>query len=318
MPDAPTQPAEPLDRAVRSVYRAIWNREYVVDLAANGRCGSHRLAEQIAGALAKDGLLAPPMAEGLDYSALADACDDYLDAYRGDGPDERIGVAAARVRDAAGLPAAPAPPTDVIEEAAAILAARHSDRAWGDLSTHRQEYYRQDARALATAGHLAAPQPPDIPGPERDRLCQEAKELGLAEAYLDGAARKRRSGRRESCGPSTIGARDSDAHPVLQWAMLARVGVTEVLSTSDVAAPADDEAASTVRTLHVTATRDIPEGHTDQRVRYEYEGDSWEAWFIAFGKGENGEEAYLMRDNGERWVVMADNITQVDSAAGTP
>jgi uncharacterized protein YuzE len=80
------------------------------------------------------------------------------------------------------------------------------------------------------------------------------------------------------------------------------------------AAPADDEATTIMRTLHVTATRNIPDGHTDQRVRYEYEGESWEGWLISVGPGDFGEEAYVMRDNGERWVVKPDNITPIDNA----
>lgn len=73
--------------AARSVYRAIWNSDYDTDLTARGRTAAHQLAEDLAGAITRDGLLATPQ--------------------------------------------------------------------------------------------------PEIPGPERDRLCKEAKTLGLAEAYLE-------------------------------------------------------------------------------------------------------------------------------------
>lgn len=75
------------DAAARSVYRAIWNTDYDTDLTAKGRSAAHQLAEDLAGTLTRDGLLATPQ--------------------------------------------------------------------------------------------------PEISGPERDRLCKEAKTLGLAEAYLE-------------------------------------------------------------------------------------------------------------------------------------
>lgn len=68
-------------------------------------------------------------------------------------------------------------------------------------------------------------------------------------------------------------------------------------------------------THHVTATRDIPEGHTDQRVRYEYEGTSWEGWLIGTGTTYGVDEAYVMRDDGKRWVVMPKNITPIEAAS---
>ncbi len=153
--------------------------------------------------------------------------------------------------------------------------------------------------ATAAAGLLAAP----APGVSHEKMVDSAR---LAyEAWVDD------NGRIPEDWASYLTRMPDGA---VRWRKVARA-VLERAGASTSAALAGDEATPTMRTLHVTTTRDIPEGHTDQRVRYEWEGDSWEAWFIAFGKGENGQEAYLMRDNGERWVVMADNVTEIDSAA---
>jgi hypothetical protein len=71
-----------------------------------------------------------------------------------------------------------------------------------------------------------------------------------------------------------------------------------------------------VTTLHVTATRYVSDGHTDQRVRYEWEGDSWEGWLISYGIVDGVDEAYVMReDDGKAWVVLRENVTEIDSPA---
>lgn len=75
------------------------------------------------------------------------------------------------------------------------------------------------------------------------------------------------------------------------------------------------EPARTWTTHHVTATRDIPEGHTGQRVRYAYNGDSWDGWLIGTGREFGVDEAYVMCDDGTRWVVLPDNITPIEAAS---
>lgn len=101
----PNDPAEPLGRAAdaatelaaatRSVYRAIWNSDYDTDLVEKGRTAAHQLAEELAGALAKDGLLAAPaddeaaiermayaMWQGDIFDPVRHQLDDWRDAAR--------------------------------------------------------------------------------------------------------------------------------------------------------------------------------------------------------------------------------------------
>ncbi|HEX3778606.1 MAG TPA: hypothetical protein VHX38_02985 [Pseudonocardiaceae bacterium] len=75
------------------------------------------------------------------------------------------------------------------------------------------------------------------------------------------------------------------------------------------------EQPSKVTTLHVTATREVPDGHTHQRVRYEWEGDSWEGWLISYGTVDGVDEAYVLRDDGKPWVVLRENVTEIGASS---
>lgn len=97
------------------------------------------------------------------------------------------------------------------------------------------------ADGLAAAGLLAAPQQPEIPGPERDLLCKEAKELGLAAAYLERrgettwirAARVVRAVHNHLPGRAPIGLRE---------AKVLGEAIAVAFEDNGPAAPADDEA----------------------------------------------------------------------------
>lgn len=48
-----------------------------------------------------------------------------------------------------------------------------------------------------------------------------------------------------------------------------------------------------------------------KRVRYAYDGDAWDGWLVTLTAAKTGTQATVRRDNGEDWVVMARNITEI-------
>lgn len=65
----------------------------------------------------------------------------------------------------------------------------------------------------------------------------------------------------------------------------------------------------------VVMPQSASEGHTGKRVRYEYQGDTWDGWLVTVTPTANGTQATVKRDNGENWVVMARNCTPIASPA---
>lgn len=137
--------------------------------------------------------------------------------------------------DAAGLLVAPAAQPAPFTDLTARLAA--ADAGWGLASgdgPSNPDYIRFLAAQVDAFEDHASPAAPA----EQRRWTEGAPQPADNPAVQDGRGRVWVHDE----GPWWT-ARDSNAHPVLQWAMLARVGITEVPSISDVAAPADDEAA---------------------------------------------------------------------------
>lgn len=48
-----------------------------------------------------------------------------------------------------------------------------------------------------------------------------------------------------------------------------------------------------------------------KRVRYAYDGETWDGWLVTLTAAKTGTRATVRRDNGEDWVVMARNITEI-------
>lgn len=134
---------------------------------------------------------------------------------------------------AAGLLAAPAAQPAPFTDLTARLAA--ADAGWGLASgdgPSNPDYIRFLAQQFDAFEDHASPAAPA----ELRRWTEGAPQPADNPAVQDGRGRVWVHDE----GPWWT-AIDSNAHPVLQWAMLARVGITEVPSISDVAAPADDE-----------------------------------------------------------------------------
>jgi hypothetical protein len=69
-----------------------------------------------------------------------------------------------------------------------------------------------------------------------------------------------------------------------------------------------DEIIATARQLAGLRERTVI---LTKRVRYAYDGDTWDGWLVTLTVAETGTQATVRRDNGEDWVVMARNITEI-------
>lgn len=105
---------------------------------------------------------------------------------------------------------------------------------------------------------------------------------------------------------------DGDEWPTPCEPALLRVAAEQEKVFSASGQPTDDPAPPTMRTMHVTTSREIPDGHTGQRVRYQFEDNAWEGWLISYGTVDEVEEAYVQRDDGQPWVVLRENVVEIE------
>jgi hypothetical protein len=68
----------------------------------------------------------------------------------------------------------------------------------------------------------------------------------------------------------------------------------------------------------VVMPQSVSERHTGKRVRYAYDGDTWDGWLITITPTALGTQATVKRDDGEDWVVMAKNCALIDSPSAAP
>lgn len=57
----------------------------------------------------------------------------------------------------------------------------------------------------------------------------------------------------------------------------------------------------------------VEQGHTGKRVRYTYDGDTWDGWLVTLTPTPYGTQATVKRDDGQNWVVMSENCTPIDA-----